>query len=368
MLRAGYHGDVADPIVRDEGLSLRLAEREAPHEPPDLSAFAGTVDAGLLDEQVAGHDDRTGPSYLVDAALLASRLRVVITIDPLLRGSPVFMTTRTCPIPAIEPSSPAVEPRAFALSSRIHGHLGWVPARGPAAPRSASVVLAVCIPLTVPDFAAAQPPARPIAPQERAVAEPAATPQPAPKDSVPSAPASVVVAPEGPALPPMAAILAAMNGRNAVVFVRGASITGQIISVEGEFVMMIDHHHAGKIALIPKSEVIEVRGKLPASQEDDMPTGLGRIIPGSIMVGVGAPLMLSGLIFLGFSPSSYFLYLPQILPAGALLGVGIPMLITGQRQRRAYKAASAARLARVRFAPQVAPTRGGWTGGLTLRF
>ena len=91
-------------------------------------------------------------------------------------------------------------------------------------------------------------------------------------------------------------------------------------------------------------------------------------VAGGILVGVGAPLMLSGLVFLGITPSSLFVYLPQIVPAGVMLGIGIPNLVKGMSRRRAYQAATRPRLSD-RLTPAMNRTpHGSWTGGLTLRF
>ena len=148
----------------------------------------------------------------------------------------------------------------------------------------------------------------------------------------------------------------------------GAKVTGLIIGVDGDFVTIIDVERDGKIALIPKLQIVEVRGRMSA-QETDLPTGTGNLVAGGILVGVGGPLMLSGLVFLGISPSYLFLYLPQIVPAGVMLGVGIPNLVTGMRKRRAYQAASRGSRLSERLTPAVNRTpHGSWTGGLRLQF
>lgn len=233
--------------------------------------------------------------------------------------------------------------------------------------RAAAVLLAVAMPLAVPDLAAAQAPA------------PTATTTSAPAPSMPAEPSpdtvGYVPAAEGPPAPPppalvtptMQTILDGMKGHEAVVFARGGTVTGLIVGVDGPSVVMVDYDHDGKIAMIPKADVLEVRGRVKKPVPPDMPDGTGSLAGGGVLVGIGGPLMISGLVFFGIGPTDLgFLYLPQIIPAAVLLGAGIPLLVRGTRQRRAYRAAQAGLASRL--TPSFGPTRGGWTGGLTLRF
>jgi hypothetical protein len=170
----------------------------------------------------------------------------------------------------------------------------------------------------------------------------------------------------------MQEILQAMKGQRAVVSAAGHQVTGTIVSVDGNFVMVVDEARDGKIALIPKDEISEVRGKVgpqAAALGELPPDGTGMLAGGGIMVANGAPLMISGLVYVGLIPSYTPLWLPQVLPAAVLLGGGIPLLVMGSRRRQAYnRALFGARLGG-RITPSVGRTPGGgWTGGLSLRF
>lgn len=367
---------MTDSPLADE-LGLRFTEREVPLSPPDVAAFSG-VDRALLREQLAQHDDHAPLADLIGAGLLASHTRIVLDSDSALASAPVFVTLRSAPIPAIDVPDPTgldapcpVDPAPFALADRVDGHLAWLSTERPRSRPAAALLLAVAIPLAIPDVAAAQSPAAPAA-TTAAVPEPppAATPAPAPTAASAETLPAPAVRPQGPTpLSPertLQAILEAMKGQEAILFARGGTITGRVIGFDGDFVIMIDYEHDGKIAMIPKSDVLDVRGKIKKAPPADMPDGTGALAGGGVLVALGSPLMLSGLVFLGIIPSSGVVYLPQVIPAAVLLGAGIPLLVRGTRQRRAYRAAHAGIASRI--SPSFGPARGGWTGGLTLRF
>jgi hypothetical protein len=377
-----------------DSLGLRFTQAGSSLAPPDVAAFAA-VDSVLLHEQEADHDDRSPLADLVAAGIVATRIRMIVDDEPAALRGPVFVTLRSTPIPTVRlTESGAPEVAAFVLADRVHGHFAW-----PRSRRGSALVLAACLPLALPDVAQAQvagsakgrsvavepasvvPPAPAGSAKGRSVAvEPASVvpPAPAPAPQPVVASEAPVVSPPvvGPPPPPRIAspaaqletILQGMKGREAVVYAAGAKVTGLIIGVDGDFVTIIDVERDGKIALIPKLQIVEVRGRMSA-QETDLPTGTGNLVAGGILVGVGGPLMLSGLVFLGISPSYLFLYLPQIVPAGVMLGVGIPNLVTGMRKRRAYQAASRGSRLSERLTPAVNRTpHGSWTGGLRLQF
>lgn len=359
-------------------LKLRFTDAETSLAPPDLSSFAA-VDHELLREQAADHDDTSLLGDLVAASIVASRMRMVDD-EPTRARAPVFVQRRHWPIPAISPVSAPVSPAVeqFALADHAYGHFAWPSSRSRRPSRAgAALVLAACIPMFLPDTAAAQA---------------AGARQPAPTSVVPPAPAPVVVAPPpaaeptvvetapvatAPALPNLQSILYAMKGHEAVVFVAGRKVTGLIVGVDGDFVMMVDEDRDGKIAMIPKARITEVRGKASPtvarrrSREGVVlpPDGTGMLAGGGILVAVGAPLMISGLVFVGITPSYTPIWLPQVLPALLLLGGGVPLLIFGSKRRRAYNQAVFDNQLSRRLSPSFGRTPGGgWTGGLSLRF
>ncbi len=338
-----------------DSLQLRFRVAETDAAPPELASFVA-VDRSLLGEQDADHDDGTALADLMAAGIVHRHVRLIVDDEPGGLGGPVFVTLRATPIPApevIEVIEAAPEAAAFVLADRVYGHFAWPGARG----RGPALVLAACLPLALPEVALAQAPGS----SRGAVTVEAVTPVVRP---LPPPPRITSASSQ------LETILQGMKGREAVVYAAGAKVTGLIIGVDGDFVTIIDAERDGKIALIPKVQIVEVRGRSVQAIEPyvDLPTGTGNLVAGGILVGIGAPLMLSGLVLLGIYPSSLSLYLPQILPAAVMLGAGIPNLVVGTRKRRAYQAAMRPRLSE-RLRPAVSRTpHGSWTGGLTLRF
>ncbi len=326
-------------------LDLRFTGGEVPESPPDVAAFVAAEPA-LLREQQADHDDGSVLADLLAAYIVDAHLRLVVAQELVDGRLPVFVPLRSAPIPAISAElagSPITT--AFLLADHIDGHLAWT--WTPARPRrGAALVLAACIPLVLPDVALAQQPA--------------------------AAPATPVVAPAAPpaaGMPQLEAILRAMNGRDAIVFAAGVRVTGKIVGIDGDFVTIVDAERQGKIAMIPKAQITEVRGQLAKPPAPELPTGLGQLVPGGILVGVGTPLMIWGLANVAISPSSFFSYGFQVIPATILLAIGIPHLVIGSRRRRVYLEAKQNGVISRRLTPSLGRTPGGgWTGGLTLRF
>jgi len=360
-------------------LQLRFTEAESSLAAPDVAAFAA-VDHALLREQAAEHDDGSPLADLIAAGIVASRMRMVDD-EPTRARAPVFVPLRHWPIPAISAVSSERGPLAldqFVLADHAHGHFAWPQQRRRPARAGTALVLAACIPMFFPDTALAQapgaaqpapttivPPApAPVTPPPVVVVAPPVTPPPVSAASPPIA---------APTLPSMHTILSAMKGHEAVVFVAGRTITGLIIGVDGDFVMMVDADRDGKIAMIPKAKILEVRGKPGPQRLTRVPlpkqSGTGALVGGGALVGIGGPLMISGLVFVSFSASYAPLWLPQVLPAMLMLGAGIPLLVVGARRRRAYREAQQHNSLARRMMPSVGRTPGGgWTGGLSLRF
>jgi hypothetical protein len=363
-------------------LQLRFTQAETSLAPAELAAFAAVDHQRthkLLREQQADHDDSSALGDLIAASIVASRLRV-IDDEPTRVAAPVFVPQRHWPIPAIstDSSTEMVTPTVdeFVLADHAYGHFAW-PRRRTSRVGTA-LVLAACIPMFLPDTAAAQAAgARQPAAVVPAAPAPAAAPAPVVTTPPPTtAPVETAPVATAPALPSIQSILYAMKGHEAVVFVAGRKVTGLIVGVDGDFVMMVDEDRDGKIAMIPKARITEIRGKTsstprPRSREgvELPPDGTGALAGGGVLVAIGGPLMISGLVFVGITPSYTPLWLPQVLPALLFLGGGIPLLVMGTRRKRAYQQA----LFENRLARRVAPTfgrtpGGGWTGGLSLRF
>lgn len=360
-----------------DALHLRFTQAETSIAPPDLAAFAA-VDPALLREQLADHDDSSPLADLISAGLMATRLPLLIDSEPGIATSPVFVTLRATPIPALDdeaaPEAP-IDVAGFALADHVAGHLAWAP---PPAARGSRpgvmLVLATCMSLALPDAALAQAPAarQPAAttsvqPPPSLPAEPAAdfNPTPAPAPSV----APAIAAP----MNDLDARLLAIQGYEAVVTAGGVRITGRVLTSDAQYVTMVDSERDGMIARIPRAQVTDVRGQIKKERRGaslaGMPDGGPQLAGGGVLVALGAPLTISGLVFVSIAPSYVPLYLPQLLPGLLMLGGGIPLLVVGSRRRRAYRSAVAEALMAGRLSPSVGRTvGGGWTGGLSFRF
>ncbi len=353
------------------GLELRFTEAKTSLAPADIAAFAA-VDHALLREQEADHDDSSPLGDLAVAGVIASRMRMVDD-EPARAQAPVFMPRRHWPIPAISTAvstasgAPTID--GFVLAEYAHGHFAWPQARR-SSRTGAALVLAACIPMFLPGTALAQQPTTGV-PQTPAPATvpPPVTPVRPPPPAMPAQQlAPTATAPDEPGLQ---AILNGLKGHEAVIHVGENKATGLIIGVDGAFVMMVDEERDGKIVMIPKAQITDIRGKTrPYRSLADLPQkGTGALVGGGLLVGVGTPLMISGLVFIGIIPSASSVWAPQVLPALLFLGGGIPLLIVGSRRRHAYdKALMQNRLSR-HLMPSFGRTPGGgWTGGLSLRF
>lgn len=394
----GTHGRTAGELTDIGGLGhcevmdleLRFTEARSSLAPPNIAAFSA-VDHALLREQAADHDDTSPLADLVAAGVIASRMRL-IDDDPARSEAPVFVQRRhgSIPAPVPEASAPeaveAIETDSFRLADHAHGHFAW-PRKQPSRAGSA-LVLAACIPMFVPDVAAAQAAAAPMRPTAQptpttTVVPPAPAPAPASASASASVPAPVVappppmtsppaqVGPTQPVLPNLQQILYAMKGHEATVYVAGRKVRGLIVGVDGDFVMMVDEERDGKIALIPKAQITEIRGKTRPERNKLAlpPDGTGALAGGGVLVAFGGPLTISGLVFVAITPSYTPLWLPQLLPGLLFLGGGIPLLVMGTRKRRAYNEAVLEQRLSRRLTPTFGRTPGGgWTGGLSLRF
>ena len=349
-------------------LGLRFTKAETSLELPNVVAFAA-VDRALLGEQAADHDDTSPLADLIAAGVVASQMRM-IDDEPMRARRPVFVRMQHWPIPAISTVTEAAAADEFLLADHAHGHFAW-PQRRPRA--GAALVLAACIPMFIPDIAAAQA-ASARRPAPTTVVPPAPAPAPVLVEPPPVAiPPMPEVAPSAtpPAVPNLQAILYAMRGHEATIYAAGRVITGLLVGVDGDFVMMVDDQRDGKIAMIPKSRITEVRGKIKPTRNRVAlpPDGTPQLAGGGVLVAIGTPLTISGLVFVSFSPSYLPLWMPQLLPGLLMLGGGIPLLVVGSRRRRAFQEAMYENRITRHMKPSFGRTPGGgWTGGLSLRF
>lgn len=381
-------------------LDLRLRSAQSVHDAPPISAFCGrpTLEATSLLSRP------TEIGVLAPAVAAASRGAPLIV---------VFFEHSSAPIPApARDAEPLGLPDLDAWSLRPT-RMGWLAAvpRQPRARlrRRAAWVMAACLPLALPPaavHAAAPAPSRPDATKVDASSpEPGSEDAPADKpatqrpkssgpptipplpgertrdlippseDPPPPPPSTDAVCPEPVvAIPewmlegkrPVSVVDAAWEGVVGydvhLELEGGREIEGTVSAVQPETFTLI-HGETGVVRVLQKSSVVRLRVKVPAPlpQRD----GVGLLVGGGLLTAVGAPVFVSGAVFLGICPSCVGLHLTMLLTGAGALGGGIPMLVMGTRRRRAYLDARATRLT---LQPTGAIGPHGWTGGLRLRF
>ncbi|MEZ4451013.1 MAG: hypothetical protein R3B09_16140 [Nannocystaceae bacterium] len=397
--------DSIDPLLHD-ALDLRLGEAEVPLAPADVAAFARPLRArGAAAERAT--DDLEPRDEALDDALAADRLLIAcaaLADGALLLELPTDARLLPLdadggwPIPAPQGDSGADDLEAptdllalgtWSIEPVSEAMIAIAPARGPGAGWRSLVVAAVSLPLVL---GAGEVWAAPAVQRPKSASEaPAAASTPAPEappaapelPSEPSESGEAADAPEAerldaaapedappPAGPPERHLQAMRGQEVSIVLAGGGRRKGRLVDVQGATILFVDYSADGKIVEVPKAEIMEVRGLVaydrPAGVPDPrLPDGRGSLIGGGVAVGVGAPFFLASVVLGGFCPSCISVTLPLLVPGLVGLGAGIPLLVRGARRRRISRE-SAFKVARV--TPSAAPVRGGWTGGLTLRF
>ncbi|HWB79651.1 MAG TPA: hypothetical protein VG755_32030, partial [Nannocystaceae bacterium] len=253
----------------------------------------------------------------------------------------------------------------------------------------ASWVIAACLPFALVSDAIAAPAvqrpkksSKPLSETtelvEPAPTEPAAPTEAAPTDTAAagdplgeSPPAETTEAPPEPPPAPtvkrddQAIVDAAWEGVDGfdveLVLKGGSKMRGRVGAVQSDTFTLIQAE-TGSVLVLPKSGVVSLRARMPKAVPTK--TGTGLIAGGVVLTTIGAPLFITGVVFLGVCPSCTYVHLPMLLIGGASLGGGIPMITAGARRRRRFLDAMADR----GFTAAVMPSRHGWTGGLRFRF
>lgn len=357
-------------------LQLRFREREDAWPEPDVAAFRvrARVDAPLhaAPEEIAVMPGRTP---------IVPRAPIVVFFQP---------ATFAIPEP-MHPSFGELELDSWSVRPTLFGYLAEVSTARTSTRRSrASWVIAACLPFALVSDALAAPavqrpkktPSKPLSEitelVEPAPSEPAAPTEPTPSDGAPagdpfleSPPAETTDTPADPPPAPtvkrddQAIVDAAWEGVDGfdveLVLKGGAKMRGRVGAVQSETFTLIQAE-TGSVLVLPKSGVVSLRARMPKAVPTK--TGTGLIAGGVVLTTIGAPLFITGVVFLGVCPSCTYIHLPMLLIGGGALGGGIPMITAGARRRRRFLEAVAER----GFTAAVMPSRHGWTGGLRFRF
>jgi hypothetical protein len=356
-----------DPILtlrRNDGFSI-------PQAAPDAGVLAAFSRAGAPDPQ----------DELEDLALASPRA-ATRSPGPERRLSVVF-SAPDAPIPAPMPRRVARStivwpaPRAARAYAAVEAAHPPSPHRdrGAGRPiRRALAVAAVTVPMSlssVPALAFAPPADDPTAAPTVATTAPT-LPDPQPSVAADAAPTAL----EGPSVQPTVTeelspelIWDSVAGEQVQLTLSdGTSVRAKLLGHEGAL-LVLARADDGLVVSLPKERVARIQvdtssgarrasgpmGPIPAD-------GTGLLVGGSLLTIAASPVLITGMFFLGYSPGFSMAF---ILPGLAGLGGAIPMLVIGAKRKKAYRSW----MIRHTFSASVTPTpRGGWTGGLRLRF
>ncbi len=359
----------------DVVLTLRRG-RTRLHDAPPVDDFAGSpIPVAPPPVAIAGHG-KVGPS--------------------LIR---VYFERASYPIPEVGSALAEPDVAAFAIAITRFGYLAEMPRprRGRSLGRVHWIV-AACLPLAlVPSLAEAAPPAgsrrgrapvaveasSPDAEGEGASDESAPRPgdatDPAADGDAPGDDGEMIVAPRPTRELPPAPVLycpepaplstqdAAWEGVKGydveLILTDDREVTGRVTAIQKDTFTLVDLDSGGVVRVIQKNGVKRMRVKVydvvPSTKD-----GTGLLVGGGLLTAAGAPVFLTGAVFLGVCPSCTYLHIPMLMVGGAALGAAIPMLVRGARRRRAYNESRT----HATVGGAVSFTRQGWSGGLRLRF
>lgn len=351
------------------------------------------------------------PETACTAAFLgAVRGDVVVHDEPIAVAAPpepsppddvlrIFFQAPAYPIPStVRLGSTAALPElgSWCLRPTAFGYVAEVPTERSTS-RAASWVLAAALPLAfaIPKLASARdaaptvqrpkskapklpdpeptPPVEPETPPEAAPASDE-VPTDAPPTDVPAAeepvaptsdPFTAPPPPPAPVLDEEAILDAAWEGVDGFdVDLRlkgGEKMRGRVGAVQKDTFTLIQDE-TGAVLVLPKSGVRALRVRVPPAVPTR--TGGGAIAAGVALTTIGAPVFITGVVFLAVCPSCAYLHLPMLFIGGGAMGGGIPLLVRGARRRDAWRNAVTAR----GLSASVGPTRNGWSGGMRFRF
>jgi hypothetical protein len=361
-------------------LELRFREHDHTDEPPNIEAFAR-------------------PSARIPKALLQAHPEPIGVWGgrrlPPRAPLKIFFRYAGYGVPKIGAGSGLPDRSSWSVRPTLFGYLATVTERREPSRPSRAWIVAACLPLALGGEAMAAPEREP--PPVQRAEKGVSVPDPSGPDVEPANDASVdpfdhasdadaepmpasaaerestqdakPVPREAPAASPFgpdrALVDAAWEGVDgfAVVLMLkgGREMRGLVGAVQRDTFTLIEAG-TGTVLVLPKSGVVSLRVHVPSPPPEKNGTGL--IVGGSILGGVGSPIFLSGLVFLGVCPSCTSLHLPLLLIGAAGLGAGIPMLARGMKKRKLYNEAMRERA----LSPMVSRNPYGWTGGVSFRF
>lgn len=389
--------------MRARLLDLRTRSAEPLRDAPPLESFCPSVygeRSVAFDQLEAARGGRAPIGLTDDRDGLSVRLDRPRLGPPLQSGDeqlwPLFFSSSELSIPAFDQGSAKLKVRDWNLANEAPGYLALtsLDSRGRPQPRRGLTLVAAMLPLTMmPATALAAPggglpvlhqPAQTAADEQP---EPApanvesTTTTPEPSDSVTIAPSST-----GEPAPSMSGLWSALVGANVRLGLQdGSTFEGKLLGVHGTS-LICARREDGLVVAVDQAQVVQANtvedGRKGRRIVLPRERGNGLLVTGAVLTAIAGGLLITGLaggLYCANDGGYYYSYyggggggpdncnrywVPFVVPGAALAGAGIPMIVIGDKRRKAWKK----RAGVATLSPQVGKTRGGWSGGLSLRF
>ena len=256
--------------------------------------------------------------------------------------------------------------------------------------RSANALLATSCVLTllclVPTTARAAP--APATPGEDV--QPTASPAPVLDNSAaPTAAPAIADSPNPTRVPPPqidaklslrgAAIWDGLEGQRVVLGLADASSVKGTVVTHSASEVALARDSDGLVVSVPKAEVQTVNMRAQAGSNGRPGVGAAGTLPrdsgrklhsgGVVLLSIGSPFALAGIVMLGVCPGCLYIHLPLLLPGTAMIIGGAVALKRAKKRNIAFRKAWGIPLAgRMQLTPTLGVGRSGGEVGFTLRF
>lgn len=133
----------------------------------------------------------------------------------------------------------------------------------------------------------------------------------------------------------------ALSGNELRLTLRDGSFSGKLMGIH-DGALVFARAGDGLIVSLPATEVTRIhapRDRQRARPPRPMNNGGGLIAGGAVLLGIGAPAVVAGIVMTGIFPGFFFINLPLLVPGGAMLGAGAAMMKVGVDRKRMWSAA-----------------------------
>ena len=176
-----------------------------------------------------------------------------------------------------------------------------------------------------------------------------------------------------------AAIWDGLEGQRVVLGLADASSLRGTVVTHGATEVALSRDSDGLVVSVPKAEVLTVNlraraassGRPGVGATGTRPRDSGRKLHsgGVVLLSIGSPFALAGIVMLGLCPSCLYIHLPLLLPGTAMIIGGAVALKRAKKRNIAFRKAWGIPLAgRMQLTPTLGVGRSGGEVGFTLRF